>query len=61
VQRALIVTVNPDAGRSSPTAFRPDALYEFAVASDRGTREDLAYRITFGDGEQALASGGDPA
>jgi hypothetical protein len=25
----LILTVNPDAGRSSPTTFRPDARYEF--------------------------------
>jgi hypothetical protein len=44
---ALILTVNPDAGRSSPTTFRPDALYEFVVASDGGTSEDLAFRITF--------------
>ena len=29
---ALIVTVNPDAGRSSPTTFRPDALYELGAA-----------------------------
>ena len=28
----LILTVNPDAGRSSATTFRPDALYEFVVA-----------------------------
>jgi hypothetical protein len=34
---ALILTVNPDAGRSSPTTFRPDTLYEFVVASDGGT------------------------
>jgi hypothetical protein len=44
---ALILTVNPDAGRSSPTTFRPDALYEFAVASNGGTGEDIALRITF--------------
>jgi len=44
---ALIVTVNPDAGRSSPTTFRPDALYEFVVASNGGTSEDLALRVTF--------------
>src|SRR4029453_13201048 len=29
----LILTVNPDAGRSSPTTFRPDARYEFVVAA----------------------------
>jgi Domain of unknown function (DUF4331) len=44
---ALILTVNPDAGRSSPTTFRPDALYEFVVASDAGTSEDLALRVAF--------------
>jgi hypothetical protein len=44
---ALILTVNPDAGRSSPITFRPDALYEFAVASNGGTSEDTALRVTF--------------
>jgi Domain of unknown function (DUF4331) len=44
---ALILTVNPDAGRSSPTTFRPDALYEFVVASNGGTSEDTSFRITF--------------
>ncbi len=44
---ALILTVNPDAGRSSPTTFRPDARYEFIVASDGGTSEDMALRVTF--------------
>jgi Domain of unknown function (DUF4331) len=46
---ALILTINPDAGRSSPTTFRPDALYEFVVASDGGITEDLAFRVTFTD------------
>jgi len=45
----LIVTVNPDAGRSNPITFRPDALYEFAIASDGGTREDRALRMSFGE------------
>ena len=45
----LILTVNPDAGRSSATTFRPDALYEFDVASDGGSREDIAFRVTFTD------------
>jgi Domain of unknown function (DUF4331) len=44
---ALILTVNPDAGRSSPTTFRADARYEFAVASNGGTTEDIAFRVTF--------------
>jgi Domain of unknown function (DUF4331) len=45
----LVVTVNPDAGRSSPVTFRPDALYELVIASDGGTREDRAFRISFGE------------
>ena len=45
----LIVTVNPDAGRSSPVTFRPDALYEFVIASDGGTREDRAFRMGFSE------------
>ena len=44
---ALILTVNPDAGRSSPTTFRADALYEFVVTRDGGTIEEIALRITF--------------
>ena len=51
----LILTVNPDAGRSSPTTFRPDTAYEFALARDDGTVEDIALRIAFthpGDGGQ---------
>jgi hypothetical protein len=44
---AVIPTVNPDAGRSSPTTFRPDACYEFVLASDGGTSEDIALRVTF--------------
>ena len=31
----LILTVNPDAGRSSPTTFRPDAAYEFVIDAER--------------------------
>jgi hypothetical protein len=45
----LILNVNPDAGRSWSTTFRPDALYEFAIASDAGTTEDRALRLTFDD------------
>ena len=44
---AVIVTVNPDAGRSSPATFRPGARYEFAVASRGGTTEDIAFGVTF--------------
>ena len=51
---ALILTVNPDAGRSSPSTFRPDALYEFVVVGDGGTGEDLAFRVTFSEPDAAL-------
>jgi Domain of unknown function (DUF4331) len=54
----LVVSVNPDSGRSNPTTFRPDALYEFVIASDGGTREDRAFRMNFGepdaDGNQEM-------
>ena len=45
----LVLTVNPDSGRSSPTTFRADALYEFVIASDGGTAEDRAFRMSFGE------------
>ena len=54
----LVLTVNPDSGRSNPTTFRSDALYEFVIASDGGTREDRAFRMSFGepdaDGNQEM-------
>lgn len=54
----LVLTVNPDSGRSNPTTFRPDALCEFIIASDGGTREDRAFRMSFGeldaDGNQEM-------
>jgi Domain of unknown function (DUF4331) len=54
----LVVGVNPDSGRSSPATFRPDALYEFVIASDGGTGEDRAFRMSFGepdvDGDQEM-------
>jgi Domain of unknown function (DUF4331) len=45
----LVVGVNPDAGRSSPTTFLADALYEFVIASDGGTDEDRAFRMSFSE------------
>jgi Domain of unknown function (DUF4331) len=54
----LVVGVNPDAGRSSPTTFLADALYEFVIASDGGTVEDRVFRLSFGepdaDGHQEM-------
>lgn len=55
----LILTVNPDAGRSSPTTFRPDAIHEFVIAGDGSTNPDRAIRLTFTepapDGRQQMA------
>lgn len=46
----LILTVNPDAGLSSPITFRPnDALYEFNIDLNNDVLEDISYRITFGN------------
>jgi hypothetical protein len=44
---ALVLTVNPDAGRSSPATFRPDALYDFVVAREGDTSGDIVFRVTF--------------
>jgi Domain of unknown function (DUF4331) len=54
----LVLTVNPDSRRSSPTTFRADALYELVIASDGGTDEDRAFRMSFSepdaDGDQEM-------
>ena len=45
---ALVLTVNPDAGRSSPTSFRSDAIYQFFVDTRGGTDPDLVLTVHFG-------------
>lgn len=54
----LVLTVNPDAGRSSPTSFRSEAVYEFVIGDASGTKEDLCLRVRFSepapDGGQTL-------
>ena len=45
----LALTVNPDAGRSSPTSFRPEAVYEFVVGDVGGTNDNLCLRVRFSD------------
>jgi hypothetical protein len=47
------MTVNPDAGRSSPVSFRPDAVYEFAIDRRGGVDQNLALRIRFGEVDAA--------
>ena len=51
---ALVLTVNPDAGLSSATSFRPDAVYEFSIATDGGTVPDVALRVRFGEPDADL-------
>ena len=46
---ALILTVNPDAGRSSPTTFRSDAVYEFVVEPGAAAGQTLRLRARFSD------------
>ena len=54
----LIMTVNPDAGKSSPTTFHPDVQYEFKIDTNGDDLEELSYRFRFGkpdaDGEKTL-------
>ncbi len=63
----LIMTVNPDAGLSSPTTLRPDALYEFKIDLDGDAREDLAIRFVVESPEggpqrvRVLRAAGEPA
>jgi hypothetical protein len=43
----FILTVNPDAGISSPTVFHPEALYTFKIDVDGDASEDISYQINF--------------
>src|SRR5579864_8893780 len=45
----LIMTVNPDAGTSSPTTFHPEVVYEFKIDTNEDALEDLSYRFRFGE------------
>jgi hypothetical protein len=54
----LVMTVNPDAGVTSPTTFHPEVVYEFKIDTDGDALEEVSYRIRFGapgaNGEQPL-------
>jgi hypothetical protein len=45
----LIMTVNPNAGKPSPTTFHPEVVYEFKIDTNDDALEDLSYRIRFGE------------
>lgn len=52
-QTVLVMTVNPDAGKSSHTTFRPDAFYDFRIDTNNDWREDVILRIRFGEPDAA--------
>jgi hypothetical protein len=45
----LIMTVNPDAGKSSPTTFHPEVVYEFKIDTNEDALEELSYRFRFSE------------
>ena len=55
---ALVMTVNPLAGSSSGTNFRPEASYLFEVDTDADARTDVRFKVVVGavgaDGEQDM-------
>src|SRR6478672_4821515 len=44
----LVLTVNPDAGVTSPTTFHPDVVYEFKIDANGDAFEEVSYRIRLG-------------
>ncbi len=45
----LILTVNPDAGKTSPITFHPEVVYEFKIDTNGDALEDLSYRFRFSE------------
>jgi hypothetical protein len=45
----LVMTVNPDAGLSSPTELRDEWLDEFKIDTDGDAREDVSFRLVVTD------------
>ena len=45
----LVMTVNPDAGLSSPTELRDEAIYEFKIDTDGDAREAVSFRMVVTD------------
>lgn len=44
----MALTVNPDAGLSSPDTFRDEGLYAFRFDLDGDAREDVTFKVRFG-------------
>jgi Domain of unknown function (DUF4331) len=45
----MAMTVNPDAGVSSPDTFREEGLYAFRFDLDNDAREELSFKLQFGN------------
>jgi Domain of unknown function (DUF4331) len=45
----MAMTVNPDAGISSPDTFREEGLYAFRFDLDSDGREELSFKVQFGN------------
>jgi hypothetical protein len=44
----MVMTVNPDAGRSASDTFRDEGLYAFRFDLNGDAREDLSFKVRFG-------------
>src|SRR3984893_15808354 len=49
----MAMTVNPDAGLSAPESFREEALYAFRFDLDGDAREELTFKLRFGEAEHS--------
>jgi hypothetical protein len=49
----MALTVNPDAGLSAPESFREEALYAFRFDLDGDAREELTFKLRFGEAEHS--------
>ena len=45
----MALTVNPDAGLSAPDTFREEGLYAFRFDLDGDAREELTFKVRFGE------------
>ena len=45
----MALTVNPDAARLAPDTFRDEGLYAFRFDLNRDAREEVTFKVTFGE------------
>jgi hypothetical protein len=53
----MAMTVNPDAGVSAPQTFRDEAIYAFRFDLDGDNREEVTFKVRFGEVEHADRGG----